>query len=218
MLKVVFVAFVAYRVLALHGPALTELPDYSIADGIAWTGALMARLVGYTLLAMLFIGIGDLFFAKWQLLRQMRMTLQELKDENKEMEGAPHMKAKVRKVMLQMSQNRLVSEVSEATVVIANPTHYAVAIRYEMGQIGPPLVVARGADARAQKIKEIARSAGVPRIENRPLARALYAICREGDEIPTELYEGVAEVLAFVYRLRQSRRPTAARPLAPNLR
>ena len=108
-----------------------------------------------------------------------------------------------------MSDNRLVADVSTATAVIVNPTHYAVAVRYEMGQGGPPLVVARGLDERAKLIKDIARTNGIPRIENRPLARALYAQTREGSEIPPDLYEAVAEVLAFVYRLRRSRAPAA---------
>lgn len=205
MAKVVAVGAISWKVIGRYAPVLSDLAVVPLGEAFAQVGGIVARLIGFCLLAMLALGILDYIFARWQLLRKMRMTLQELKDEHKDTEGDPHMKNKVRKLMVQMSRNRLVAEVSEATVVIANPTHYAVAVRYQLGQPGPPIVVARGADARAVKIKEIARSNGVPRIENRPLARALYAQCKEGQVVPVDLYEAVAEVLAFVYRLRQAR-------------
>jgi len=211
MAKVAIVGVVSWRMVVKYSPGLTELAGLGLADSVRWSGTVLVRLVGFCLLAMLALGIVDLFFAKWQLLKKMRMTKQELKEENKEMEGDPYMKARVRNLMAEMGRNRLVAEVTEATVVVANPTHYAVAIKYDMGQPGPPVVVARGADARAIRIKDIARSNGIPRIENRPLARALYAQCKPGMTVPVDLYEATAEVLAFVYRLRESRRP-AARP------
>ncbi len=214
MAKVTVVGVVGYKLAVRYGAGLTELASASLRESVGWTGGIVARLLFFTLLVMLALAIGDYAFAKWQLLRKMRMTKQELKEEHKEMEGDPHMKAKVRRLMVEMSSNRLVAEVSDATVVVANPSHYAIAIRYEMGQAGPPIVVARGKDERAQKIKEIARSNGVPRIENRPLARALYASVKEGQEIPAGMYEAVAEVLAFVYRLRNRHKPQAA-PAAP---
>ena len=205
MAKVAVVAAIGWRVVVVYAPGLTELASAPIGESVAWTGGVLARLIFFCLLAMLALGIVDYMFAKWQLLRKMRMTRQELKAENKDTEGDPYMKARIRRIMTEMSRNRLVAEVSEATVVVANPTHYAIAIKYELGQQGPPLVVARGADARARLIKDIARSNGIPRIENRPLARALYADCRPGDMVPAKLYEAVAEVLAFVYRLRERR-------------
>jgi flagellar biosynthesis protein FlhB len=213
--KVTVIGAVCWKVIDAYSPVLTEMASYSLGESAARTGDVVIRLVGFCLLAMLALGILDLLWAKWQLLRKMRMTYQEMKDEHKDTEGDPYMKARLRKMMHALTQNRLVSEVSESTVVIANPTHYAIAIKYEMGQPGPPRVVARGADARAVKIKDIARSEGIPRIENRPLARALYAQCKEGQEVPVDLYEAVAEVLAFVYRLRQSRRPASAASAAP---
>ena len=213
--KLILVGVISWKVIKRYSATLADLSTCSIAEGVAVTGGVVARLIGYILVAMLVLGIADWMFARWQLMRKMKMTLQELKDEHKDTDGDPHVKAKVRKLMAQMSRNRLVSEVSEATVVVANPTHYAIAIRYELGQAGPPIVVARGADARAVKIKEIARTNGVPRIENRPLARALYAQCKEGQMVPVDLYEAVAEVLAFVYRIRQARAGVAAAPHPP---
>jgi len=207
MLKVVFVGFVAWRLWDTHATTLTELPWRDMQGGVYWAGVLVMKLVGYTLLAMVSLGIGDLAFSKWQLYRKMKMTRQELKDEHKEQEGDPYRKAKMKQMMLDMGRNRLVAEVQEATVVVTNPSHYAVALRYDMGQAGAPMVVAMGTDYRAERIKQIARSAGIPRVENRPLARALYSQSKVGQEIPFGFYEAVAEVLAFVYRLRASRRP-----------
>jgi flagellar biosynthetic protein FlhB len=203
MAKVTIVGVVAYRVVQAFGPGLHKLASVSLRDSTAWASGVMARLVLFCLLAMLVLGILDYAFAKWQLLKKMRMTFQEVKEETKESEGDPYMKARMRRVMIEMSRNRLMIEVADATVIVVNPTHYAVAIKYEIGQAAPPLVVARGADARAKLIKDIARTHGIPRIENRPLARALYADCRPGDVVPAKLYEAAAEVLAFVFRLRE---------------
>ncbi|MCP4872230.1 MAG: flagellar biosynthesis protein FlhB [Proteobacteria bacterium] len=205
MAKVTVIAAVGYKIAQAYAGGLVELASSSLRDSVGWTAGVIIRLMLFCLLAMLFLGIADYMFAKWQLLKKMRMTLQEVKEENKESEGDPYMKARVRRIMSEMSRNRLMAEVSEATVVVVNPTHYAVAIKYEMGQDGPPMVVARGVDARAKLIKDIARSNGVPRIENRPLARGLYADCKEGEYVPANLYEAVAEVLAFVYKLRERR-------------
>lgn len=209
MAKVILVATVSWLILRAHSNHVGELALVSLTESTGRTAYVVALLVGSLLGAMLVLSLGDFAFQKWNLMRKMRMTLEEMKRENKESEGDPHMKAKIRRQMAQMSSNRLVAEVTDATAVIVNPTHYAVAVRYEIGQGGPPMVVARGLDERAKLIKDIARSAGVPRIENRPLARALYAQSKEGSEIPVDLYEAVAEVLAFVYRLRQSRSPAA---------
>ena len=209
MAKVVLVAAVSWKVLGPRVRDVGELSLVGLTESTGRTATTVAWLVGALLVAMLVLSLADFAFQKWNLMRKMRMTLEEMKRENKESEGDPHMKAKLRRMMHQMSANRLVAEVSTATAVIVNPTHYAVAVRYEMGQGGPPLVVARGLDERAKLIKDIARTNGIPRIENRPLARALYAQTREGSEIPPDLYEAVAEVLAFVYRLRRSRAPAA---------
>jgi flagellar biosynthesis protein FlhB len=210
MAKVVLVATVSWIVMKAHVEYVGELALVSLTESFSRTAYVVGILVIGLLLTMLVLSLGDFAFQKWNLMRKMRMTLEEMKRENKESEGDPHMKAKLRRMMVQMSSNRLVAEVTDATAIIVNPTHYAVAVRYELGQGGPPLVVARGLDERARLIKDIARSAGVPRIENRPLARALYAQTKEGSEIPVDLYEAVAEVLAFVYRLRKSRAPAAS--------
>ena len=210
MFKVIVVGTVGWHMWQSHSPMLSSLPWRDLQGGVYWTGVLITKQVLYTLLAMTVLGAGDLVFSRWQLYRKMRMTLEEVKKESKESEGDPYRKAKVKQLMAEMSRNRLVAEVQEATVVVTNPSHYAVALRYDMGQAGAPIVVAVGTDHRAKRIKEIARSAGIPRIENRPLARALYSQSKVGQEIPFGFYDAVAEVLAFVYRLRASRRPAGA--------
>jgi len=216
MLKVVIVGFVSWRMWESHSPVLDALPWRDLQGSVYWSGVMVIKLVCYTLLAMVALGVGDLIFSKWQLYRKMRMTLQELKDEHKESDGDPYRKAKMKQLMHEMGSSRLAADVAEATVVVTNPSHYAVALRYEMGQSSAPMVVAMGTDHRAKRIKEIARTAGIPRVENRPLARALYSQSKVGLEIPFGLYEAVAEVLAFVYRLRASRRPggAASKPTA----
>jgi flagellar biosynthetic protein FlhB len=208
--KVIVVGLVSWNMSKSYAPGLAELADYDLHGSVAWGCLLIARLVGYILLYMLLLGIADYIFQYYQVRKKMMMSMKELKDETKEQEGDPYQKAKVRSIMNDVSRGRLVNDMAEASVVISNPTHYSVAVKYEVGQPGPPIIVARGLDNRAQLIKDIARSQGIPRVENRPLARALYAQCKVGDTIPGGLYEAVAEVLAFVYRLRESQGYTSA--------
>jgi flagellar biosynthetic protein FlhB len=202
--KVVIVGLVGWNVSKGYVGGLLEVADYDLPSSVAWGSLVIAKLVGYILIFMLILGVGDYIFQFYQVRKKMMMTMQELKDETKEQEGDPHMKAKVRAVMNDAKRGRLATDMAEATVVISNPSHYSVAVKYAVGQAGPPIIVARGLDNRAQLIKDLARSHGIPRVENRPLARALYAQCKVGDAIPGGLYEAVAEVLAFVYRLRAS--------------
>jgi flagellar biosynthetic protein FlhB len=211
MAKVLIVAAVAWNLARAWSPGLTDLAGRDLDGSLAWTAAVMARLVGFTLLPMAALALADLGFQRWNTNEQMKMTREEVKREHKESDGDPHMKAKRRQRMAQVSQNRMLAEVATATVVVTNPSHYAVALRYEVGQPGPPVVVAAGLDLMAEKIKELARSAGVPRVENRPLARALHSTSPVGTHIRPELFEAVAEVLAFVFRLRDRHAGASAR-------
>ena len=133
------------------------------------------------------------------------MTKQEVKDELKQSEGDPQIKGKIRQKQRQMAMARMMKEVPKADVIITNPTHYAIALAYKSGMIAPQLV-AKGQDLVAQRIKEIARESRITIVENKPLARALYASVEVGDIVPQELYQAVAEVLAYVYRLKNQRR------------
>lgn len=150
----------------------------------------------------LVIGILDLFFQRWKFKEDMKMTKQEVKDEYKNQEGDPKVKAQQRRRMQQASMRRMMQQLPKADVVITNPTHFAVALMYDTKIAGAPLVIAKGEDYLAQKIKEKAKEYKIEIVENKPLARALYQSVDIGQEVPEELYQAVAEVLAYVYNLK----------------
>jgi flagellar biosynthetic protein FlhB len=155
---------------------------------------------------LLVLAIADYAYQRWSFARNARMTLQEVKEEHKQQEGDPRLKAHIRARQRKAAlARRQMQDVPGATVVVTNPTHIAVALKYERGMRSPK-IVAKGADLLAEKIKKIAREAGVPTVENVPLARGLFKSVEVGDEIPVELYQAVAEVLAYVYSLKQRRR------------
>lgn len=169
-----------------------------VASGIIFTMAF--KIIG----VILVIAIFDYGYQKWQTTQDLKMTKQEVKDEMKQTEGDPQIKGKIRQKQRQMAMARMMQEVPKADVIVTNPTHFAVALKYEKG-MAAPIVIAKGQDLVAQKIKQVAREAGVTLVENRPLARALYASTEVGQAIPQELYQSVAEVLAYVYRLKRRR-------------
>ena len=151
-------------------------------------------------LVMVFIAVADFLYQWWKYEKDLKMTKQEVKDEYKMMEGDPKIKAKIRQKQMQMSAMRMMQEVPDADVVITNPTHYAVALKYEEKTNSAPMVVAKGQDYVALKMREVATESGTEIVENPPLAQSLYAICEVGDEIPDDLYQAVADILVFVYR------------------
>ncbi len=147
----------------------------------------------------------DYAYQKWQNLQDLKMSKQEVKEEFKQQEGDPKIKGKIRQKQRQMAMARMMQEVPQADVIVTNPTHFAVALKYQSG-MSAPIVIAKGQDLVAQKIKAIARESNVPIVENKPLARALFAAVEIGAAIPQELYKAVAEVLAYVYRLKKKNR------------
>ncbi len=149
------------------------------------------------------VAAADFLFRRWQHRRSLRMTKQEVKDENKMLEGNPEIKGRVRRVQREMMRRRMLAAVPKATVVITNPTHVAVALEYRRDSMQAPRVVAKGADLLAQRIKDVAREHGIPAVENVALARALYASAEVDQPIPAELFEAVAEVLAYLIKLKQ---------------
>ena len=148
------------------------------------------------------LAAADYIFQKTKFNRDMRMTKQEIKEEFKQSEGDPQVKGKIKQRMREASQRRMMQDIPKADVVITNPTHYAVAINYDPEVSDAPIVLAKGADYIAQKIKEVAKEHHVEIVENKPLARMLYANVEIGEAVPPELYQAVAEVLAFVYKLK----------------
>lgn len=173
----------------MAAPGIIGDTIYTLVLRVALAGGLLAVL--------------DYAFQRWKFNRQMRMTKQEVRDEMRQIDGDPQIKARIRKLQRQRARQRMMQEVPKSTVVITNPTHFAVALRYESGKTRAPIVVAKGQDHLAQQIKALAKEHGVPVVENPPLARALHSSVSLGREIPLQLYRAVAEVLAFVYKLKR---------------
>jgi len=151
-------------------------------------------------LAMVFISLADFIYQWWKYEKDLKMSKQEVKDEFKNTEGDPKIKGKIRQKQMQMSAMRMMSKVPEADVVITNPTHYAVALGYDDAKVSAPIVLAKGQDYIARKIREAAMEHGIQIVENPPLAQSLYKACEVDDEIPADLYQAVADILVFVYR------------------
>lgn len=201
MLKVCLLGWMAYsfgRGLLTH-PAAGYQPDTADLANLmfvqSWT---LAKKLIFT---MLLLGAADYGYQRWSYEKSIRMTTQELKEEMKETEGNPQIKSRIRQRMRQMSQQRMMQQVPKAQVVVVNPTHYAVALRYEV-PMGAPRVVAKGMDLMAQRIRDVAKASHVPIVSNPPLARALYKACDLDEDIPGDFYQAVAEILAYIYRLR----------------
>jgi flagellar biosynthetic protein FlhB len=173
-------------------------------DGVTATGRFSFAKLMYKLLALMaLLALLDWVFQKYDHERKLKMSKQELKQEFKDMEGDPQVKARIRHIQMETARRRMLTDVPRADVVVTNPTHYAVALRYEQGEPAPR-VLAKGRDHLAETIKRIARGARVPVIENRPVARALYRQVKVGGMVPEDLFQVVAEILAYVYRLKRA--------------
>ncbi len=199
--KVVILAYVVYSYLKNQWPLIYKMYSYTLPQAIAVIGDTVIN-VGIRISALFaVIALFDLFYQKWKYHQDMMMSKQEVKDEYKNSEGDPKVKSQQKQRMQQASQRRMMQDLPNADVVITNPTHLAVAIKYDKDTNEAPVVVAKGADYLAQKIKDRARENAIEIVENKPLARMLYHNVEIGAEIPPELYQMVAEVLAYVYSL-----------------
>ncbi|HEY3805501.1 MAG TPA: EscU/YscU/HrcU family type III secretion system export apparatus switch protein [Kofleriaceae bacterium] len=186
--------------IALAGIA-TQRPT-SAASLASLASTTIARALESVIGALLALGAVDFILARRKIQSQMKMTTEEVKREHKESDGDPHIKGKRRQKMKQMARRRMQAAVKSADVVVVNPTHYAVALRYDDKRDVAPVVVAKGVDEAAAKIREVARKHGVPVLSRPPLARALHKLVDENKAVPSNLYKAVAEVLAFVYRIK----------------
>lgn len=202
LVKFLLVAVVAIVLLWQDASSLLGLGQQALLPAMAHAGA----LIGWGFLALsatlVLIAAADAPFQLWQHGKQLRMTRQEVRDENKETEGQPEIKGRQRSLQREIARRRMMQEVPTADVVVTNPTHYAVALRYDQDGTGAPRVVAKGAERIAARIRELAEEHGVTVHCAPPLARALYAHGRLGEEIPTALYVAVAQLLAYVYQLK----------------
>lgn len=186
---------------------ITGFEQSELEPVLAGIGKVVAKATIAALIAILALGVVDMLFQRFQHGKDLRMTKQEMREEQKNIEGDPHIKARIRQVQREMSSRRMMAEVPEATVVVTNPTHFAVALKYDRDEStgNAPTVIAKGVDYVAQKIKEIARENGVVLFEDVPLARALHAQVEIGEAIPEQYFEAVAGVLAYVYRVQGTR-------------
>jgi len=200
ILKVILVglvAFFGYRDMMDGFPGYLGLDIHGSFINIMRTAFMLALRM---CIVMVFISVADFLFQWWKHEKDLKMTKQEVKDEYKMTEGDPQIKGKIRAKQRQMSTMRMMSKVPEADVVITNPTHYAVALQYDEKASDAPVVIAKGQDYIARKIKDVAKESGVEIVENPPLAQSLYTLCEIDDEIPAELYQAVADILVFVYK------------------
>lgn len=204
LFKIVIIGFLIYDYLKdeiFHMPRFIFSDLNASLDGIA---AIILSLAFKICMLYLVLAILDYAYQKWKHNKDLKMSKQDVKEEFKQMEGDPQIKGKIKSKQRQMAMQRMMREVPKADVIVTNPTHFAVALQYQKG-MPAPLVLAKGQDLVAQKIKAIARDANITIVENKPLARALYAVVPVGGYVPQELYKSVAEVLAYVYRLKRKR-------------
>jgi flagellar biosynthetic protein FlhB len=204
ILKLAFVGGIAYAVIARDMNLFPSQIQKDVGEIFLFIAALAFKIFLFVCLALIFLALLDYIYQCWQYEQNMKMTKQEVKDERKQTEGDPKIKARIRSMQLEIAQRRMMESVPEADVVITNPTQLAVALKFDASDMIAPRVLAKGAGFIAERIKEIATANDVPIVEDKPLAQAMYQMVEIGDYIPVELYQAVAEILAYVYRLKGS--------------
>jgi len=205
--KLVIVGYVAVREVYTVLPVIPTLADQEVYAIMAFAGRVAFRIFLKAALIIALLAAADYIFQRWQFMKKMKMTKQELREEAKQTEGDPMIKGRIRSIQFAMARRRMMAEVPKAEVIITNPVRLAVALRYDPAEMAAPTVVAKGAGFLAQRIKEIAREHSIPIVEDKPLARAMYKSVKLGGMIPDNLFQAVAEVLAYVYSLKK--RPAA---------
>jgi flagellar biosynthetic protein FlhB len=202
IIKILIVGYIAYKILRDEMDAILYLTETDISGIFVFISHIAFKIVIHTCGVMIVLAILDLAFVKWNYIQKLKMTKEEVKREHKDSDGDPQLKGKIRKMRYERAFRRLKNIIPTADVVVTNPTHFAVAIKYDRKKMAAPFVVAKGADHLALRIKALARDSNVMLVENRFLARELYAEVKEGEEIPETLYVAVAELLAYVYGLK----------------
>jgi flagellar biosynthetic protein FlhB len=215
IVKLAVIAGVGGVILWSHRSEILAPPDASVPRDMLEAFRLFAIVLLTLSAATFLVAAMDVPYQLWDHGRKLRMTRQEVRDELKESEGRPEVKGRIRQLQRELSRRRMMDEVPKADLVVTNPTHYAVALRYEPVKCGAPRVVAKGADLLAGHIRTLARAKGVPVIEAPPLARALYRGVKLDQEIPASLYMAVAQLLAYVYQLRTAREAGTREPEPP---
>lgn len=202
VIKISLVAAIAFFVISPSYDQLVLTNNINIVDSLSLLSHHLLRLLLAVSFFLLLISFLDYTYQRFEFLKNLRMSRQEIKDEHKQQEGDPHMKAKRRQIARERAQNQMMANVPKADVVITNPTHYAVALKYEQGEMHAPTVVAKGVDKVAARIRESAEEHKVPIMRNPPLARALYDTTDIDEEVPVKHYEAVAKIISHVYKLK----------------
>ncbi|MEH6442319.1 MAG: flagellar biosynthesis protein FlhB [Oceanospirillaceae bacterium] len=215
--------FVIVTALALYFLSTVQQELYSLGKMDVFSGMSSAiNLIGWAFLiislSLIAISLLDVPYVLYESAEKLKMTLQEVKDEMKNTEGKPEVKGRIRQMQHEISQRQMMKDVPQADVVITNPTHYSVALKYEDNHRNAPIIVAKGSDFVALKIREVAKEHDVPILMSPPLARALYYSTEIGDEVPTGLFKAVAQVLAYVFQLKRFKQNAAQKPILPNQR
>lgn len=203
ILKIILLFYIIYSSIKSEIVVLPKLIDMSVNEVVGALGRILWGIVTKVTIAYAFVAAFDYLYQRWSYEKNLRMTKQEVKEEYKMTEGDPKVKGQIKQKQQAMSRRRMIQAVPEADVVIRNPTHFAVALKYDSKKSKAPVVIAKGADSLALKIVEIAEQHNIVIMENKPLARALYAEVELDREIPSEFYNPVAEVLAYVYSLKE---------------
>jgi flagellar biosynthetic protein FlhB len=202
LFKVGIISVISYFVIKSHWNEIPPLMGFGVGQILSFMGFVALEIIFYVLLVMIFLALLDFAFQKFTYRENLRMTKQEIKEERKETDGNPQIKQRIRTVQMEMARKRMMSAVPSADVIVTNPTHISVAIKYDTNKFAAPLVVAKGVGPIALRIREIAKENGVPLVEDKPLARTLNKTVQVGQMIPASLYKAVAEILAYVYKLK----------------
>ena len=201
--KISIAGFVAYLTVKSELVDILPLADSSVWEILVYITGTSFRILLTTCWVLIILALMDYLYQRWEYERNLKMSRQEIKDENKQTEGDPIVKARIRRLQREMAQRRMMANVPKADVIITNPTHLAVALQYDQDSMIAPKVIAKGAGYIAEKIKEIARGSRVPLVENKPLAQVLYKMVEVSGTIPDSLYKAVAEILAYIYSIKR---------------
>ena len=203
ILLTAIIGLIVWKTFSGWWEQLVTLSAYSIDSSNSTIRSLTFRIVAYIILAAAIFGISDFFIQRWRFEESIKQTKAEVKEDMKALEGNPAIKGKIRSIQRATARRRMMARVKDADVIVTNPTHYAVALEYKPHIMNAPRVIAKGRDRIAQKIKALGREHDIPTVENVPLAQALYRLVNIDQDIPMELYKAVAEVLAYVYKIRK---------------
>lgn len=203
LLKIAFIGVITFMIIWIFKDDMLMLAFKNAENALGFFGRITIIMGVAAAIALLLLSVFDYAYQRYDFEKNMKMSKQDIKDEYKNMEGDPLIKSKIKEKQKQMATRRMMSEVPQADVVITNPTHFAIAIKYDEKKASAPYILAKGVDQVALKIKEVAKANDVITVENRPLARALYSATDIGDVIPEDFFQAVAEILAYVYKLER---------------